>query len=261
MRFALNHIAVPKLSLEAFFELARQLGITDVEIRNDTPDVVGTRPAAEVRAAAATAGVSLLSINALYPFNRWSGDLPQRAEKLADYARDSGAKALVMCPLNTGEPVSDDDLLRALEAMLPILKERGLLGLVEPLGFPISSLRTKRQALDAITKVGGQGTYALVHDTFHHHLAGETELFPDDTGLVHISGVTDPTVAVADMLDPHRVLVDEDDRLDNIGQIRDLAADGYAGAFSFEPFSPETQGLADPRKALGDSIAYIRSLL
>ena len=43
MRFALNHIATPKLSVEDFFALARNLGITEVEVRNDLPDVVGTR--------------------------------------------------------------------------------------------------------------------------------------------------------------------------------------------------------------------------
>ena len=60
-----------------------------------------------------------------------------------------------------------------------------------------------------------------MHDTFHHHLAGETEFFPERTGIVHISGVVDPDVAVDDMLDPHRVLVDDADRLENVPQIRD----------------------------------------
>lgn len=261
MRFGLNHITTPRLSLEAFFALSRDLGITEVEIRNDTPDVVGTRSAAEVKAAAAAAGVTILSINAVYPFNVWSGDLPQRAEKLADYARDCGAQGLVMCPLNDGTTVSDDDLVAAIAAMLPILQSRNLIGLVEPLGFPISSLRTKRKALDAIAKAGGQGTYKLVHDTFHHHLAGETEYFPAETGLVHISGVVDPSVGVEAMLDPHRVLVDGADRLDNIGQIKALIAAGYTGAFSFEPFAPEVQALSDPTTALTQSIDYISANL
>ena len=93
------------------------------------------------------------------------------------------------------------------------------LHLVEPLGFPVSSLRSKAEAIRAIRAAGGEGTYRLVHDTFHHHLAGETEVFADWTGLVHISGVTDPDVAVEAMLDPHRVLVDGADRLENINGI------------------------------------------
>jgi len=134
----------------------------------------------------------------------------------------------------------------ALERIAPILEERGLTGLVEPLGFPVSSLRTKAEAIRAIGEAGGSQTFRLVHDTFHHHLAGETEFYPQHTALVHISGVADPGVAVEDMLDGHRVLVGADDRLDNLGQIRRLLAAGFAGPFSFEPFSPTIQRLGDP---------------
>lgn len=101
---------------------------------------------------------------------------------MADYAAASGAKALVMCPLNDGTAVSFDDLVAALKAMKPILEERGLTGLVEPLGFPVSSLRTKAEAIKAIKAINAAGcgdVYRLVHDTFHHHLAGETEFFPN----------------------------------------------------------------------------------
>lgn len=261
MSFALNYITTPNLALEPFLALARDLGIDEVEIRNDLPDTVGTVPAETVRAAAERAGMTILSINAVYPFNVWSGDLPARAERLADYAQACGAKGLVMCPLNDGTPVATSDLVAALKAMRPILEARGLTGLVEPLGFPISSLRTKREAIAAIEAAGGAGTYKLVHDTFHHHLAGETEFFPEWTGLVHISGVVDRSLSVADMLDPHRVLVDESDRLGNVEQVRTLMAGGYDGPFSFEPFAPEVQALADPATALRQSIDFITARL
>ena len=135
-----------------------------------------------------------------------------------------------MCPLNDGTPVAHADLVAALKAMAPILRARGLIGLVEPLGFPVSSLRSKREALAAIDAAGGGDVYRLVHDTFHHHLAGETEFFPERTGLVHISGVIDPDVSVDDMLDAHRVLVDGRDRLENLPQIKALLALGYRRA-------------------------------
>jgi 2-keto-myo-inositol isomerase len=257
MRFALNHITVPKLSVEEFFVLARKLGIAEVEIRNDLPDVVNTVAPADVKAAAEKAGVEIISINALYPFNVWSGDLPARALVLADYAKAAGARALVMCPLNDGNQVSHADLVAALKAMAPVLRERGLIGLVEPLGFPVSSLRTKKQAVQAIDEAGGGDVYRLVHDTFHHHLAGEMEFFPARTGIVHISGVVDPDVAVDAMLDPHRVLVDDADRLENVAQIRELIALGVDGPYSFEPFAPEVHVLADPEAALRASIAHV----
>ena len=261
MRFALNHIAAPTLSLPDFFATARDLGVTEVEIRNDLPDVLSQWRPEEVKAEAQKAGVTIVSINALYPFNVWGGDLPARAEAMADYAAACGAKALVMCPLNDGTPVDFDSLVGALTAMKTILDTRGLTGLVEPLGFPISSLRTKAEAIRAIEAAGGTGTYKLMHDTFHHHLAGETEFFPEWTSLVHISGVTDPEVAVDDMLDAHRVLVDDADRLENLSQIRALLDAGYDGPFSFEPFATEVHEAADPKGAIKASMAFVSAEL
>jgi 2-keto-myo-inositol isomerase len=261
MQFAMNHIATPTKSLAEFFEMSKALGISEVEIRNDLPDILGTMPPEDVKAQAAASGVSIATINALYPFNVWAGDLPERAVAMADYAQACGAKALVMCPLNDGTAVSFDNLVAALRAMKPILDARGLIGLVEPLGFPISSLRKKSTAIDAIKAAGGESTYKLMHDTFHHHLASETEFFPEWTGLVHVSGVTDPDVSLADMLDGHRVLVDANDRLENIAQIKSLLGAGYTGAFSFEPFAPEVHDLADGQAALEASIAYIKNAL
>ena len=83
------------------------------------------------------------------------------------------------------------------------------------------------------------------------------QFYPEWTGLVHISGVSDLKVAVNDMLDAHRVLVDEGDRLGNIAQIRTLIAAGYKGPFSFEPFSAEVQNLADHATALKASMDFV----
>ncbi|MGO4139887.1 hypothetical protein ACEQ6A_36365, partial [Rhizobium brockwellii] len=49
----------------------------------------------------------------------------------------------------------------------------GIIGLVEPLGFEICSLRSKTEAAEEIRELGAESTFRLVHDTFHHHLAGE----------------------------------------------------------------------------------------
>ena len=66
----------------------------------------------------------------------------------------------------------------ALKALKPILSSRGITGLVEPLGFEICSLRSKQEAADAIRALDGGETFHLVHDTFHHHLAGQPRCFP-----------------------------------------------------------------------------------
>jgi 2-keto-myo-inositol isomerase len=265
LSFALNHIVAPRLDFAGLAALARRLAISDVEIRNDLPGVLlqdGT-PAPSVRNVATATGVRLLSINALQRFNVWSEARAEEAAQLADYARDSGAAALVLCPLNDRADTRDADQRRAdlraaLAALKPILAARGIIGLIEPLGFEESSLRLKRVALEAIDATGGADRFALLHDTFHHALSGETESFPARTGLVHISGVEDRTLPLTEIRDAHRVLVGEHDILGNIRQIRDLAAGGYRGPFSFEPFAASVHALPDVAGALSDSIAFIR---
>lgn len=265
--FALNHIAAPSLRPDAFFALCRAVGAGAAEIRNDLAGnaIIDGTPAADIAAQAREAGVTLISINALQRFNEWTPAREAEAIALADYASEAGAAALVLVPVNDGTGQADGErqrnLAAALRALKPILADRGIRGLVEPLGFSICSLRSKREAAEAIAEVEGEGVFGLVHDTFHHHLAGEAELFPELTRLVHISGVSDASVVVEDMRDPHRVLVDAADRLDNLGQIRALRQAGYAGTLSFEPFSPAVQTLADPAKALAESIAFIEANL
>ena len=262
VRFALNHMAAPQLDIGAFFALARTLGISDVEIRNDIagkPIHDGTAPDS-VRAAAAAAGVTILTINALQRFNQWNAARETEAIALADFAAACGAKAIILVPVNDGSGRGDAErrgnLRTALTELKPILADRGVEGLVEPLGFAICSLRSKREAAEAIDAVGGG--FRLVHDTFHHTLAGEDAAFAAMTGLVHISGVDDPSVALDDMRDPHRVLVDASDRVGNVAQMRTLAAAGYGGPFSFEPFAAELRNLKDPAKAIRESMDFIR---
>lgn len=265
IRFALNHMAAPRLSLGDFLALAKKLGITEVEIRNDlTGNAIldGTSPAM-VKAAAEATGINIISINALQRFNEWTTAREAEAIQLADYARDCGARALVLVPKNDGTGRANGErqgnLRVALKALAPLLQSRGLIGLVEPLGFEICSLRLKSEAAEAIKATSGQGVFRLVHDTFHHHLAGEVDIFPDMTGLIHVSGVSDRSVSVPDMRDSHRVLVDAADRLDNIGQIRAMKAAGYTGLLSFEPFATEVHALASAEPALRASIDFIRS--
>ncbi|CAN7392681.1 TIM barrel protein [Rhizobium sp. LjRoot30] len=263
--FALNHMAAPGLPLDRFFALAKALGIDSVEIRNDLDGnaILDGTPAAEVKAAAQAQGLTIISINALQRFNEWNDTRAAEAEALVTYARDCGAKALVLVPVNDGSGQAEGErqanLRTALKALQPMLAKAGIIGLVEPLGFSICSLSSKREAEEAIRELGFTDTFRLVHDTFHHHLAGEPELFPDLTGLVHISGVSDVAVSVADMRDPHRVLVDASDRLDNCGQIRALRDSGYIGPFSFEPFAPDVHALNDPAVALQASMAFIEA--
>lgn len=265
VRFALNHACVPGLGIGAFFDLARELGMGAVEIRNDidgTAILDGT-PADVVGGAARDRGLRIASINALQRFNEWNDTRAGEAAGLIAYAAGCGAEALVLVPTNDGAGCADGErqanLRTALTRLRPMLQEAGLVGLVEALGFDTSSLRLKSEAVAAIRSVGADNPFRIVHDTFHHQVAGEPDIFPGHTGMVHISGVADRDIGVAEMSDPLRVLVDGQDRLDNIGQIKALRDGGYAGPFSFEPFAPEVQASKSPGEAIGRSIEYIGS--
>ena len=166
MEFAINHISASKLSVQDFFAMVRRLGADKVEIRNDIPDVMNTVAPEDIKAAAEAAGVTILSINALYPFNVWSGDLPARAEKMADYAAACGAKALVMCPLNDGTKVSRNDLVEALKKaartmtmkqvrMLVMQAARGADGCCKTCGVPLPSTEEEWEEMNRIGRGGG----------------------------------------------------------------------------------------------------------
>jgi len=117
-------------------------------------------------------------------------------------------------------------------------------------------LRLQAEAIEAIEEVGASGRFRLVHDTFHHYLAGEVRMFPEWTGLVHISGVDDASLPLASLRDAHRTLVGPDDRLGNLAQIVALM-EGYSGPYSFEPFAASVHELPDIAGALGASMHLI----
>lgn len=268
IRFAVNRISASTMPLIAFAAMAQRLGVEAIEIRNDLPGVELTdgTPARAVAAAANSHRLTLRSINALQRFEQYDATREAEAQALVRYALASGTQALVLCPTNSRKDMRSAeqrhaDLVFALRKLQPLLDDNGLTGLVESLGFEECALRRKSQAVRAIREVGGHASFALVHDTFHHHLAGENMFFPELTGLIHISGVEDAALAVSDMRDGHRVLVGPADRLGNIAQLRDLLAAGYSGYASFEPFAAEIATAPDIEPRLAASMAYISAAL
>ncbi|NBF05009.1 TIM barrel protein [Pseudomonas sp. Fl5BN2] len=268
LRFALNRMVAPQLSLSDFIDLALAVKVDAIELRNDLKGVEiedGTS-AERVRELCAVRGVKVLSINALYPFDVWNEQRRRQLLDLAGYARACGAAGLVLCPCNERDDPRTEaqrvaGLERALSEIAPILREHGLQGLVEPLGFEQSALRYKRVALEAIRACAGLDVLRLVHDTFHHHLAGEQVLFPELTGLLHISGVEALQTPLSALRDGHRVLVGDADLLGTTAQIAGLLDGGYGGYLSFEPFAASVHGRSDIRQALEASIRHLRQAL
>lgn len=264
MFWALNQMTTPNLGYDAFLDLAKALGCRGVEVRNDLPrplfDGISPREAGK---KASDRGLRLVGLSQVYPFNVWSDGIRHKVQELIAIAKEAGAETISLIPRNEGigteEKERKDNLNRSLAAILPLLEDADLVALVEPLGFQRSSLRYKSELVEAIDALGAAHRYKLVHDTFHHALADGGPLFPDYTGIVHISAVVDPALRLDQMEDEHRVLVDGEDRLDNIGQIKALLAAGYAGPISYECFSPQVHALGNPLQAVRASFDLIEA--
>ena len=265
----LNRIISPQLPLPEFFQFATDLGFKYVELRNDLAgkEILDGLPDAAVRQLLDVTRIRPLTINALSRFEdaRALDENLAKLKGLITEAKRIDCSQIVLCPLNEdGDPRSPDQradqLVTALNAFGPLFAEAKMTGLLEPLGFSVSALRTKKEALAGISQCDYSGSYKLLHDTFHHYLGEETDFFPAETALVHVSGVL-PGKAKSAIADSDRVLVTGDDILDNRGQVATLLNRGYSGPFSYEPFSQEVQSLSTPtlKTDLQKSVEYLFS--
>lgn len=262
LTFGLNHMTVPALDAEGLLEMAKALGCAGVEFRNDLhrPLFEGRSPE-DVRAMVRDHGLRVFALAEVKAFNDMSAGKASDALALIKIAEALGAEGVALIPLVGSAPldraVQKDMLRKALTALRPLLENHGITGLIEPLGFTTSTLRYKSDVVEVLGEFDNPACFKIVHDTFHHHLAGDADLFADHTALVHVSGVTDPDVATDDMDDAYRVLVDASDRLGNITQLRALRQAGFNGPVSVESFAPEIHQLSDPATALAGSYAFI----
>ncbi len=263
MQFSLNHMVAPKLGYNAFFDLALRLGVNAVEIRNDIPTgLMGNKNAKLIGKLAKEKGITIINVNALQRWNQWNKAKADEASRLAEYTALTGAKNLILVPTNDTKFKPEHEarlegIRVALEGLKSILKDHGLIGCVEPLGFVECSLRLKAEAIAAIDAVGGSKRFKVTHDTFHHFVAGEKDVFADRTGLIHVSGVTDKKHTIDTMRDAQRVLVDGNDMIDNRGQVQRLMAAGYEGYVSFEPFAAGVHKSKMIARELARSMDYL----
>lgn len=268
IRFALNRTVAPGKTLGEFIALAVAAGVQAVEIRNDIAgrEFADGTPAEAVREQLGLAGLDVASINALQRANDWTGERYLEMRGLAEYAARLGAPGIVLCPViaadhGWSEAELEAKLQLALKMMRPILLDHGLKGYLEPLGMADSTLQRQATAVAAIDAVDGWDAFALCHDTFQFYRCGDDRLYAEHVGLVHISGIARTDLPPGALSEPDRGFVFETDRADNIGQLRQLRAAGYAGAVSFEPFDPATQQDPEIARRLTESLDFVRATL
>lgn len=269
MDFAVNHMTIARASFESLLETASRLGCVGVEVRNDLDNELfdGQTPA-KVKEMVSAKGLRILALAEVKEFNQFSADTGSAVRELAEIASSCGAQAISLIPANNGVNAQQsesarlhrqNDLIHALEQIKPVLEKHKLTGLIEPLGFLSSTLRSKAEAVQAIDSVDGSHCFKLVHDTFHHFLSGGGNIFAQYTGIVHVSGVVEEGIEREAMRDEHRVLVDQQDRLKNIEQLTALRSAGYGGPISMEAFAPTVHAFTDPERELFGSFDYIAS--
>lgn len=268
IRFALNRTCAPHLPLADFISLAVASGVKAVEIRNDVEgrEFADGTPAREVKARLDGAGLAVASVNALQRFNEWNPDRAKEAAAIISYAAALGAPGVVLCPVhNEGHGWSDADaernLREGLANLAPILRDHGVIGYVEPLGMKGSTMKNQHMAVHAVGDVDGWDTYQLCFDTFQFFRCGDTVLHQDRIGLAHMSGISRKDLQPGELTEPDRGLVFIDDRVDNIGMLRNLVAGGYSGFISMEPFNPAVQHDPDLLSRLRASLEYVTALL
>ena len=263
--FAINHMTMASASFATLLRVAKETSCDAVEVRTDLDGPLFDGLNANVAGTLAREhGLRILALAEIGAFNDLTAERLVATEQLARTAAACGAEAIVLIPRNDGHLTSPatraGDLRSALGEIRPILDAHGVIGLVEPLGFETSSLRYKAEAVEAIESLASTDTFRIVHDTFHHYLAGDDTFFASHTGIVHVSGVVS-SGPVARLVDEDRQLVDENDRLGNIEQLRTLVQDGYTGPVSIEAFAPIVHALSDPGAALRGSFNHITAPL
>jgi len=269
MRFALNHSIAPSMPIPDFLALAAEVGVDAVELRDgmppgwdfpDTSNVLRQDPSI-LAAMAGDLGLEILSINALQRFDQWDDHRAEQARAMIAYAAAAGIGAIVLCPsvAQVGSDPLPSGLTQSLDELQPMLQDAGVRGLVEPLGFPRSSIRTKDIVDREFQARSNPVCLGVVHDSFHHAIAVD-QGFSSNTALVHLSAVPDLKLPLDAYGDEHRVLVGPEDVIGNVDQVRRLQSI-YQGCWSFEPFSSQvgmSPTLADDLRA---SMAYVQQAL
>lgn len=269
MRFSLNHSIAPLLPIQDFLCLAGEVGVDAVELRDgmppgwvfpDSSNVMKHDPR-DIKIMASDFGMEILSINALQRFDQWDEELSEQARMMIDFAVATGIEALVLCPsvAPIGSPALTTGISRSLDALQPLLEDAGVRGLIEPLGFPRSSIRTQELVEAEFARRGNPDCFGIVHDSFHHAIARDRH-YSTRTALVHLSGVPDLDLPLEELGDEHRILVGPDDVLNSREQVRNLM--NFTDVpWSFEPFANSVGESPTLAQDLQSSIGYLRDFV
>jgi 2-keto-myo-inositol isomerase len=255
-------MTMARASTAQLMDVAQEIGCVGVELRNDIRGpLFYSKTPHEMRDEAERRGLRILALAEVYGFNSDAPDVLEQVEQLAGVAQALGAEGLVLIPTIADGSIDRTEqrhaLRNALVSIRPILEKHNVLGLIEPLGFAHSTLRFKSDVAEILDELGTPDCFGVVHDTFHHALSEETEVFTDLTRIVHVSGVRRKASPLTALRDEDRGLVDADDQIGNRRQMAELDAAGFKGPYSIEAFAPDVHALDDVHAALTQTLEFM----
>ncbi|EEP93232.1 TIM barrel protein [Yersinia kristensenii] len=272
-RFCINRKIAPNLSIESFFCLVKKCGLNKVELRNDmlSGKVTDELSSAQLNALADEYEIEIVTINALQYFNlpEHRPALLKETENMLKQAKAINCRGVILCPNCSANDrrsaeQKEQDTIDALVLLAPLFKKYQVTGLVEPLGFEISSLRSHLLTQSIIHK--SAAPYKMVLDTFHYYLSDiaqaefDAHIDINTIGLVHLSGVEEARLKHT-LTDEDRIMLSEQDKLNSKQQVDNLERLGYQGIYAFEPFSSQlnTWSKADIEREIHQSIVYLQN--
>lgn len=272
-RFCINRKIAPNLSIESFFCLVKKCGLNKVELRNDmlSGKVTDELSSVQLNALADEYEIEIVTINALQYFNlpEHRPALLKETENMLKQAKAINCRGVILCPNCSANDrrsaeQKEQDTVEALVLLAPLFKKYQVTGLVEPLGFEISSLRSHLLTQSIIHK--SAAPYKMVLDTFHYYLSDiaqaefDAHIDINTIGLVHLSGVEEARLKHT-LTDEDRIMLSEQDKLNSKQQVANLERLGYQGIYAFEPFSSQLNAWseADIEREIHQSIVYLQN--
>ncbi|MBW5812277.1 TIM barrel protein [Yersinia kristensenii] len=272
-RFCINRKIAPNLSIESFFCLVKKCGLNKVELRNDmlSGKVTDELSSAQLNALADEYEIEIVTINALQYFNlpEHRPALLKETENMLKQAKAINCRGVILCPNCSASDrrsaeQKEQDTVEALVLLAPLFKKYQVTGLVEPLGFEISSLRSHLLTQSIIRK--SAAPYKMVLDTFHYYLSDiaqaefDAHIDINTIGLVHLSGVEEARLKRT-LTDEDRIMLSEQDKLNSKQQVANLERLGYQGIYAFEPFSSQLNAWSetDIEREIHQSIVYLQN--
>ncbi len=253
-RFCLNRKVAPAISLDKTIPLVAQLGCHNLELRNDlygNPDnhtILDHLEASKVKELLNSYDVNVKTINAIGNMDdpdKLDENLASLSEML-EITKTINLGDVVFCPVRSNKDSRSakkrfEDAVENVKQYSQVLSGYGVKGLVEPLGFADSTLRTPWEGQKIIDH-SGVDNFRLVADTFHYYLASVTKaLFkkkvdPNYIGLVHLSAVFGDK-PIQELDDQDRYMLARDDVMHSAEWAKEFEKSGYTGLYAFEPFS------------------------